>query len=78
MKRIILVFALLFTFSTLLVSCNSCQEEKTADEKVEEAIEELGDDLENASDDVQDAVEDVQDEVEEAIEEADSLSTDSK
>ena len=64
------MLALLFTVSTVFVSC---REKKSADEQIEEAIDEIGDELENASDDVKDAVEDVKDELKEAAEEADSI-----
>lgn len=70
MKKIILMLALLFTVSTVFVSC---REKKSADEKIEEAINEIGDELDEASDDVKDAIEDVKDELEEAAEEADTL-----
>ncbi|MDX1271371.1 hypothetical protein [Bizionia paragorgiae] len=64
MKTTFLTLALLFSLTVF----TSCREEKTADEKVEAAINDIGEDLENASDDVQDAVEDVNDEIEDAAE----------
>lgn len=64
MKTTFLTLALLFSLNVF----TSCREEKTADEKVEVAINDIGEDLENASDDVQDAVEDVNDEIEDAAE----------
>ncbi|WP_047546217.1 hypothetical protein [Psychroserpens sp. Hel_I_66] len=67
MKKLILTFAFLFTLATVFTSC---REEKTPDEKVEEAMDDVKEDLEDASDDVQDAAEDLQEEVEEAAEEA--------
>ncbi|WP_142786073.1 hypothetical protein [Changchengzhania lutea] len=67
MKKIIVTFVFLFTLSTVFTGC---RDEKTPDEKIEEAMEDMGEDLEDASDDVKDAAEDLQDEIEEAREEA--------
>ena len=62
MKKLIYTVMIMFS---LAVMFTSCREEKSPEEKIEEAMDEVGDDLENASDDVQDAMEDVQDEIEE-------------
>lgn len=67
MKKVFITLALLFSVATVFTSC---REEKTPDEKVEEAMDDVKDDLEDASDDVKDAAEDLQDEIEEAAEEA--------
>lgn len=68
MKKLIYLFALIVSISVITLGC---RDKKTADEKIEDAIEEVGDELEDASDDVKDAVEDVKDEIEEAAEEGD-------
>ncbi|WP_369994636.1 hypothetical protein [Winogradskyella sp.] len=67
MKKFSYLFIALFNISLIITSC---REEKSPDEKVEEAMENVGEDLENASDDVKDAAEDLQDEIEEAKEES--------
>lgn len=67
MKKIIIMLTLLFTVSTVFVGC---REKKSADEKIEEAINEIEDDIDEASDDVKDAMEDVKDELKEAAEES--------
>ncbi|MDG5491607.1 hypothetical protein [Psychroserpens sp. SPM9] len=67
MKKCTYLFIALFTLSLFTTSC---REEKTPDEKVEEAIDNVKDDIEDASDDVKDAAEDLEDEIEEAAEEA--------
>ena len=66
MKKVALTLALLFTMTIVFTSC---RDEKSADEKIEEAIHEMGDDMHHASDDVKDAMEDVQHEIKEAKEE---------
>ena len=67
MKKLIYLFLALFCLSLITTSC---REEKTADEKIEEAMDDLGEDLEDASDDVKDAAEDLKDEIEEVKEES--------
>lgn len=66
MKRLSYLFLALFSLSILTTSC---REQKTPDEKVEQALDEVGEELEEASDDVKDAAEDLQDEIEEVKEE---------
>ena len=66
MKKISYLFLALFSLSILITGC---REQKTPDEKVEEALNEVGEELEDASDDVKDAAEDLQDEIEEVKEE---------
>ncbi|MDG4715690.1 MULTISPECIES: hypothetical protein [Winogradskyella] len=66
MKRLSYLFLALFSLSILTTSC---REQKTPDEKVEQALDEVGEELEDASDDVKDAAEDLQDEIEEVKEE---------
>ena len=58
MKRLSYLFLVLFSLSILTTSC---REQKTPDEKVEQALDEVGEELEEASDDVKDAAEDLQD-----------------
>lgn len=67
MRKLAFIFLTLFSLS---IMTSSCREEKTPDEKVEEALEEVSEDLENASDDVKDAAEDLKDEIEEVKEES--------
>jgi len=67
MKKVILIFAFLFTITTVFTSC---REEKTPDEKVEAAMDDMKEDIEDASDDVQDAAKNLHNEIEEAAEEA--------
>jgi hypothetical protein len=64
MKRILLIFAFLFSFATVFTSC---RDEKKADEQIEETMDEVGDDVEEAADDVGDGIEDAADEVEDAV-----------
>ncbi len=66
MKRLSYLFLALFSLSILTTSC---REQKTPDEKVEQALDDVGEELEDASDDVKDAAEDLQDEIEEVKEE---------
>lgn len=63
MKKLIIAFVLLFTVSTAFTSC---RDQKSPEEKIEEAMDEVGDEIENAADDVKDAAEDLKDEIEEA------------
>ncbi|WP_040249012.1 hypothetical protein [Psychroserpens mesophilus] len=58
MKKLTFVFIALFSLSLLTTSC---REEKSAGEKVEEAVEDTGDAIEDAADDVEDEVEDLAD-----------------
>jgi len=55
--------ALIFSLSVF----NSCREEKSAGEKIEEGVEEVGDGIEDAADDVGDGIEDAADDVEDAV-----------
>ena len=66
MKKLLYTFLILFSLSAVITSC---REEKTPDEKVEQALDEVGEELEEASDDVKDAAEDLKDEIEEVKEE---------
>ena len=68
MKKLSYLFVLMFSLSLVLTGCR--EENKTPEDKIEDAIEEVGEDLEDASDDVQDAIEDVQDEIEEVEDES--------
>lgn len=58
MKKFTYLFIALFTLSLMTTSC---REEKTAGEKVEEAVEDTGDAIEDAADDVGDEIEDITD-----------------
>jgi len=51
------LMAMIFSLSVL----NSCREEKSAGEKIEEGVEEVGDGMEDAAEDVEDEVEDAVD-----------------
>lgn len=55
MKRIALIFALLFTFSSAFISCR--ETEREAEEvEVREDMEEIGDDIEDTGDDIEDEI----------------------
>ncbi|WP_186826869.1 hypothetical protein [Seonamhaeicola algicola] len=51
MKKIIIAIALLFTTSIVL---NSCREQKSTEDKIEEGVEEVKDGVEDAVDEVED------------------------
>lgn len=55
MKKVIIALVLLFSLSTVLTSC---REQKTAGEKIEEAVEEVGDELGDAVEEVEDEIDD--------------------
>ncbi|MCK0188381.1 hypothetical protein [Arenibacter sp. F20364] len=61
MKKFIIsfLFALLFTLS--LSTLNSCREEKTAGEKIEDGIESVGDGIEEGVEEVEDEIDDATD-----------------
>ncbi|MBW2960906.1 hypothetical protein [Mesonia aestuariivivens] len=50
------LFLSLFLVGTLAATFTSCREEKSTEEKVEDAAEDVGDSMEDAADDVEDAV----------------------
>ncbi|UKM63998.1 hypothetical protein GSB9_00545 [Flavobacteriaceae bacterium GSB9] len=52
MKKVFLTLALLFSVSTVFVGC---RDEKSAGEKVEDAVDDVGDGMEDAADEVEDA-----------------------
>lgn len=52
MKRIALLFALLFTFSSAFMSCRETEREAD-DVEVREDMEEVGDDLEDVGDEIE-------------------------
>lgn len=64
MKKLTYVFIALFSLSLLTTSC---REQKSTEEKVEDAVEDTGDAIEDAADDVKDAAEDAADDVEDAV-----------
>ncbi|MEW4924457.1 hypothetical protein [Algibacter sp. 2305UL17-15] len=71
MKKIILMFALLFTIATVITSCRD--DKKSPEDKIEAAIEDIEieakENSEEVSDDVENALEDVENEIKEAKEE---------
>lgn len=61
MKKSVYYFMTLFALVFSLSALNSCREEKSAGEKIEEGVEEMGDDIEEGAEDVEDEVEDAVD-----------------
>lgn len=53
MKRIVLIFAMLFTFSSAFVSCRETEE---AEVEMEEGMDEMGDDMEEVGEDIEDEI----------------------
>lgn len=53
MKKLLLLFALLFSLSTSFISCRDTPEEERAEEAAEE-FEERADEIEEAADEVED------------------------
>lgn len=53
MKKLFLLFALLFSVSTSFISCRETPEEERAEEAAE-AIEERTDEIEDAADEIED------------------------
>lgn len=66
MKKSIYYFLTLFAMVFTLTAFNSCREEKSAGEKMEE----VGDDIEDGAEDMGDEMEDGAEEVEEEMEDA--------
>ncbi|NND88789.1 MAG: hypothetical protein HKM28_06045 [Flavobacteriaceae bacterium] len=66
MKKLFLSLAVIFTLSTVMVSCRD-----TKETKVEIEADDMEDDLEDAIDDAEDAVEDKADDMEDAIDDMD-------
>ncbi|KJD32879.1 hypothetical protein PK35_07830 [Tamlana nanhaiensis] len=56
MKKLVIVFALLFSVSTAFIGC---RDEKSTGEKIEETVEDVADDVGDAAEDVEDEVEDM-------------------
>ncbi len=56
MKKLILIFALLFTVSSSFISCRETARE-------EDDLEEVGDDLEDVGDDIEDEVDEMGDDM---------------
>ncbi|NJY62048.1 hypothetical protein HC174_04665 [Salinimicrobium sp. CDJ15-81-2] len=54
MKRIALLFAFLFTFSSAFISCRETEESNG--ERLEEGMEDAGDEMEDAVDDLGDEI----------------------
>ncbi len=55
MKRIALLFALLFTFSSAFISCRETEREAD-DVEVRDDMEQVGEDIEEAGDDLEDEI----------------------
>lgn len=55
MKKFSYIFIALFSLSLLTTSC---REQKSTEDKIEDAIDDTGDAIEDAADDVEDAVDD--------------------
>lgn len=53
MKKIILILVILFTISAVFIGC---RDEKSTQDKIEEAVDEVGNGLEDAGDKVEDAL----------------------
>lgn len=64
MKKLFNLLITALLLMGLLTALTACQEEKSAGEKIEDAIEDVGDGLEDAADEVGDAVDDLKDEIE--------------
>ncbi|UZO81098.1 hypothetical protein NBT05_01150 [Aquimarina sp. ERC-38] len=58
MKKLSMFFTALFFVSLVSVSC---RDQKTAGEKVEDAVEDTGDAIEDAAEDAEDEIEDATD-----------------
>ena len=63
---LLMIFALTFSVSTL----NSCREDKSAGEKMEDSMEDAGEDMEDAAEDMGNDVEDAAEDTEDAMEDA--------
>ncbi|MFD2517027.1 hypothetical protein [Salinimicrobium flavum] len=61
MKKLILLFALLFTVSTSFISCRETNERDSDD--IEEGIDEAGDELEEVGDEMEDEMDDMDDDM---------------
>ena len=55
MKKISYLFIALFSLSLMTTSC---REQKSTEDKIEDAVDDVGDAVEDAADDVEDAVDD--------------------
>lgn len=73
MKKLVLLFALLFTVSTSFISCRDT--EKEADD-MEEMEMEMDDDMDDMSDDMEDDMEDMADEMEDEVDEMEDAADD--
>lgn len=54
MKKVLLIFAVIFTFGTAMSTLTSCRDTKKS--KIEKAADDVGDAVEDAADDVGDAI----------------------
>jgi len=69
MKKIIMALALLFTFSTVTLSCRDTRSSDDQVDNVENDLDELGDDIEEGAENVGDEIEEGARKVEEEVEE---------
>ncbi len=68
MKKVILLFALLFTVSSSFISCRETRNEDT-DVEVTDDLDNVDEDIEDAAEDVGDGIEDGVDEVGDEVDE---------
>ncbi|AYN68911.1 hypothetical protein D1013_16765 [Euzebyella marina] len=61
MRKSVYYFMTLCALVFSLSAFNSCREEKSTGEKIEDTMDEVGDDIEEGAEDVQDEVEDAVD-----------------
>ena len=61
MKKSVYYFMTLMAMVFSLSALNSCREEKSTGEKMEDTMDEIGDDIEDGAEDVKDEVEDAVD-----------------
>lgn len=61
MKRAIYLFLIAFITTMSLSTLSSCREDKTAGEKIEDAVEDTGDEIEEGVEEVEDEIDDATD-----------------
>lgn len=67
MKKSVYLFLMLFALSFSVGTLNSCREDKSAGEKMEEGMDDAEDSMEETGDEIEDAAEDAGDEMEDAV-----------
>ncbi|MGB7395413.1 MAG: hypothetical protein WA913_13555 [Pricia sp.] len=67
MKKLVYSLMMIFALSLSVGTLNSCREDKSAGEKMEDAGEDMEDAAEDVGNDVEDAAEDAGDEMEDAV-----------